>query len=316
MARLPGVLTFFLLLPGAALAHTKWVVPAEAERLPQFYQSEPTAALLLGLAAACVAWAGWLLQRRYQGHPLLRRWRDRLIPYFRYHPLVLRLLLGTGLLLLAASGEAFAPELKLPYSHPVIWLEALAGLAFLTGFGIPWAAMLVGLLWLGGVADVGLRELADYFLFTVAGWYLAVLTPGAPRHFSQWEKRSAFRLLRFAVGLTIFWLGLEKWTEPGLTTAIMEAYHLPTPGISPLLFAGVAGAVEMLLGMLIVLDVGTRPVALLLGLAFLATVPIFGPAEVIGHLIFYGHIFGFVTAPDTESGWPPEATAGGPPHAQ
>lgn len=301
--RLAGSVLALLLLPAAALAHTKWVLPPHAADLPKFYQSHPFhAALLAVLAGASIALAA-AVDRRLSGHPILLRWRTALVKGFTYHTTVLRLLLGGGLLLLAINGEAFAPELRLPYSHPVIWLEALAGLAFISGIGIPWAAALVGVLWLGGVADVGLRELADYFLFTVAGWYLAVRTPGAPRHFSQWGRRAAFRLVRFAVGLTVFWLGLEKWTEPGWTAAIVEHYQIPALGMTPVLFAGVAGAVEMALGLLLVLDIGTRAVSILLATAFTLTVSIFGPAEIIGHLVFYGHIYGFVTAEDTEAGW-------------
>lgn len=292
-----------LLLPAVALAHTKWVLPPGTGDLPKFYHSHPMYAVLFALLGAASIALAALLHRRLRVHPLLQRWRSMLVRGFGYHTTVLRLLLGVGLLLLASNGEAFAPELRLPYTHPVIWLEALAGLAFVFGIGIPWAAALVGLLWLGGVADVGLRELADYFLFTVAGWYLAVRTPGAPRHFSQWDRRSAFRLVRFAVGLTIFWLGLEKWTEPGWTAAIVDHYHIPTMGMAAVLFAGLAGTVEMVLGLLLVLDIGTRAVSIALALAFTATVSIFGPAEIIGHLVFYGHIYGFVTAEETEAGW-------------
>jgi hypothetical protein len=129
--------------------------------------------------------------------------------------------------------------------------------------------------------------------------FLAILPPGANR----WGAAStdpatvgrAVLWLRVLVGTSLVVLAFtEKLARPELALAFLDRFPafnlLQTVGIpvSDLGFVRLAGAVELLFGLLLISGAMPQLVVLLAGIPFNATLFFLGTDELIGHLPIYG----------------------------
>ncbi len=282
-----------------AQAHERWFVEnADGGDWGYFFSALPLA-LTVAVVVAAVLWRAAALRLPT---PELRALR----PIARLAPWVPRLVaihLGVTLLALAATGSFLAPSLPLEeFARGVATTMALAegalGVWFISGVRLRPAA--AGLAVLGPVAllaagPVAMLETA--VLVGVAG-VVAVLPPGADRHgaVAADPQRVAWAVLALRVGAATSLITLafsEKFTNPELAERTLHAYPqlnvLATVGlpVSDHAFIAVAGAVELLFGLLVLSGALPQVAVLVAAVPFNATLLLFGQTELIGHLPVY-----------------------------
>ncbi|MEJ7795750.1 MAG: hypothetical protein WKF50_09370, partial [Nocardioides sp.] len=182
----------------------------------------------------------------------------------------------------------------------LLLLEAAVGVWLVSGYRVRPAAALV--LALGPVlavvatSPVTLLECAN--LAAVAA-FLVVVPPGADRnglaeptdHALRWGLFS----MRVGVGVALIALAFtEKFTHPALAQQTLQDYPalnvfalvgIPVPDLS---FVAVAGAIELLFGLLMISGALPQVAVLVAAVPFNATLLIFGQTELVGHLPVYG----------------------------
>ncbi len=260
---------------------------------------EPASLLLIsGAVAVAVTWR--LVARRLPS-PELRFLRPlgRLSPYV---PRLLAIHAGVSLLAQAARGTYLAPSLDLPSSpwgSAVAIAEGVLGVWLVTGYRIrpaAWALVASGPLGVPGYGVVPILERVD--LLGVA-LFLALLppedTPGGAVAAGPERVHTPLFALRLAAGGALIILAFtEKLARPDLALALLDRYPafnvLQTLGIpiDDLAFVRIAGAVELLFGLLIVSGALPQVTVIAAGIPFNATLFFLGTEELIGHLPVYG----------------------------
>ena len=286
------------LLPSALPTHETWFEETPATRDWGFLVSPLTLLLVATVVAVTVVWR--LVARRLPS-PELRA----LSPLGRLTPWVPRLLgihLGVSLLALAATGSFVTPaidDLAGPSGTALLLLEGGLGVWLVTGYRLRPAAVVV--LALGPVlavvgSPVMLLECAN--LAAVAAFLVAV-PPGADRHGATTPSAASLRrgllAMRLGVGLALIALAFtEKLTHPALALETLEHYPalnvfslagVPMPDEA---FVAVAGAVELLFGLLVISGAMPQVAVLVAAVPFNATLVLFGQTELVGHLPVYG----------------------------
>jgi len=227
----------------------------------------------------------------------------RLGPLARLLPWIPRLLavhLGASLLLLAFGRAVLDPGIVVGSGFGQTLLlvpEALAGLLFITGIGVPLAAYAVVaagpvLLVLSGPQSL----LTCLVLLGIAG-FLIILPPqpelGGRARLDGPHLRPALLLLRLGTAGSLLTLAVvEKLANPDMAKAIIAqepVLNLLAPiGISAGDFAVVAGCTEVLFALLVLSGALPQVVALVAAVPFTASLLVFGGTELIGHLPVYG----------------------------
>lgn len=281
------------------LAHEKWFVDASLYPTDWSFALRPlTLALLAAVVTVTVLW-------RVAAHRLptpelgLLRPLGRLTPYL---PRLLAIHLGVSLLALSARGYFLSADLPLrdlPAGGAIGLLQGALGVWFITGIRLRPAAL--GLIVLGPVAlaaqgPVSLLEAAD--LLGVAG-FLAILPPttrpyGAADPTPE-QLRGALFALKAGVATALLTLAFsEKLANPAMARATLAAYPeldvfaLVGLDVSPTVFVAIAGAVEVLFGLLVLSGALPQVAVLVAAVPFNATLLVFGGTELLGHLPVYG----------------------------
>ena len=207
-----------------------------------------------------------------------------------------------SLLAQAARGTFLAPSLDLPSDTVGVSVriaEGVLGVWLVSGFRVRGAAFAVVLAGpLGAVAYGAVPILERLDLLGIAV-FLAILPPGADRwgaaSTDAGTVRQAVLWLRILVGGSLVVLAFtEKLARPELALAFLDRFPafnlLQTLGIpvSDLAFVRIAGAVELLFGLLLISGTMPQLVVLLAGIPFNATLFFLGTDELIGHLPIYG----------------------------
>ena len=280
------------------LAHETWFTSARPPIDWSFAGSAPS---LLVIAAAVALAGAWRAVARWAPRPVI----VALEPLGRIAPWVPRLLAihaGVSLLAQAARGTFLAPSLDLPSDALGVGVriaEGVLGVWLVSGFRVRGAAFAVVLAGpLGAVAYGAVPILERLDLLGIAV-FLAILPPGADRwgaaSTDAGTVRQAVLWLRVLVGGSLVVLAFtEKLARPELALAFLDRFPafnlLQTLGIpvSDLAFVRIAGAVELLFGLLLISGTMPQLVVLLAGIPFSATLFFLGTDELIGHLPIYG----------------------------
>jgi hypothetical protein len=290
-----------LLLPAPAYAHEKWFVP-EPGTYPTdwaFAIRPITLALILAVVAVTVVWR--LVAVRFLPVPELRvlaRVGD-LVPYV---PRLLGIHLGVSLLVAAVSGHFLTHDLdvaQLGVGPILLLVEGALGVWFITGVRLQSAAILLavtGPLALLMTGPVGLLSAMDLLGVAV---FLAFVPP-SDAAFGRVEPdpaalRRGLLALRLGAGGALITLAFaEKLANPALARETVRMFpqldvfalvgiHLPTDT-----FVAVAGATELLFGLLVISGALPQVAVLVAGIPFNATLLLFGQTELFGHLPVYG----------------------------
>ena len=308
------------------VAHERWFVANTDGKDWGFLFSPLPLALVAAVVAVAVVWR-WVAFRLPSPELSLLRPLGRLAPYV---PRLLAVHLGVSLLGLAATGDFLAhslPVSSVPGGNAAALLEGALGVWFITGVRLQPAAVILaclGPLALLGAGPVAVLETAH--LLGVAA-FLAVLPP-SDSTFGRVDAdparlRVALLLLRLGAAVALITLAFsEKLTNPDLARATLESY--PALDVFALVgldvptdtFIAVAGAVELLFGLLVLSGALPQVVVLVAAVPFNATLLLFGQTELIGHLPVFGiflalMVYGSepVTAPAVR--WRPGRSADG-----
>ncbi len=280
------------------LAHEAWFTNARPPYDWSFTFRPATLGLIFAAIAVALAWR--LAARRLPAPEVgLLRPLGRLAPWV---PRLLALHAGVSLLAQAARGTYLAPSLELPHNgfgSAVAIGEGVVGVWLIAGFRIrPAAALLVaaGPLGMPCYGVVPILERVD--LLGVA-LFLVMLppeeTPGGAVRATTERAARALLALRVMVGGSLIVLAFsEKLARPGLAIAFLDRYPafniLKVLGfhVSDATFIRLAGAVELLFGLLIVSGALPQVAVVVAGIPFNATLFFLGAKELIGHLPIYG----------------------------
>jgi hypothetical protein len=280
------------------VGHEAWFTEARPPFDWSFALSAPSLALIGGAVAVAALWrvaAGRLPSPELS----FLRPLGRLAPWI---PRLLAIHAGVSLLAQASRGTYLAPSLALP-SNP--WGSVLAiaegaiGVWLITGFRVRGAAALLVLAGPLGMPGYGVVPILERMDLLGIALFLAILppedTPGGAVEAGPETVARGLLALRLLVGGALVVLAFtEKLARPELAHAFLDEYPafnvLQAIGLSvgDTLFIRVAGAVELLFGLLLISGAMPQLAVIVAGIPFNATLFFLGTEELIGHLPIYG----------------------------
>lgn len=289
-----------VLLSGAApaSAHERWFVENTDGNDWGFFFSPLPLALTVAVVVTTVLW-------RVVAHrlptPELRVLRPLggLVPYV---PRLLAVHLGVALLALAVSGRFLSHSLPVedvPGGSAAELVEAALGVWLITGVRLRPAALglaALGPLALAAAGPVALLETAALLGIAV---FLAIVPP-SDGTFGKVEAephrlRAALLTLRVAVAVSLITLAFsEKFTNPQLARRALGEYPSLDVfawlglDVSAETFTAIAGATELLFGLLVLSGALPQVAVLVAAVPFNLTLLLFGQTELVGHLPVYG----------------------------
>ena len=280
------------------LAHEAWFTDSRPPYDWSFFLQWQTLVLAIGAALVTAAWrmVGSRLPKP-ELEPL--RFLGRLSPWV---PRLLAVHAGVSLLAQAARGTYLAPSLELPdsgFGTLLAVVEGLLGVWLISGFRVRAAAALLvaaGPLGMIGYGIVPILERVDLLGIAL---FLAFVPPGEDRggavEPSPRPLGVAIFGMRTLLGLALIVLAFtEKLARPALALAFLQQFPafnvLDQVGlhVSDLTFIRVAGAIELLFGLLVISGSIPQAVVIVAGIPFNATLFFLGADELIGHLPLYG----------------------------
>lgn len=318
----------FAVMADPALAHVKWFFQSEATgslRWDLFFRPVPLAfvgGMLLATLAAAILW-----RRRGQsyvpGPEALGATDERRSLLYGLVPLILGIHIAVPLLVNGVQGTLFSPDNALPGIWGNFLGLAEAGVAlslFYGGLTRPAAVVLAGL-WLNGVFLIGLEPMLENVMFLGFAAFFFFVGRGPisidrllfPRlEPSAALARHAVPAVRIGVGLSFVFVAFtEKFANLPLAAGFLQESGLnfmPALGIpvSNEVFAMLAGSVELVVGLWLVLGVFVREIVIIAWFPTNLTLTLFQWEELIGHLPIYGAMAVLLvwgTGPDNLSLW-------------
>jgi hypothetical protein len=296
-----GAAVALLAAASPAPAHEKWFVddPGTYPTDWSFVLRPVTLGLIVAAALVTALWR--YVAVRFASTPELRplTFLGRLVPYV---PRLLAIHLGVSLLAAAVSGHFLTHDLKVgqvSWGAGLLLVEGALGIWFITGVRLRPAAValaVVGPLALLLTGPVGLLSAMDLLGVAV---FLAFVPP-SDGTFGRVEPdaatlRRALLGLRLGAGGALITLAFaEKLANPALARETLRLFpqldvfalvgiHVPVDT-----FVAIAGAIELLFGLLVISGALPQVAVLVAGIPFNATLLLFGGTELLGHLPVYG----------------------------
>ena len=317
-------------LPGALLVpalptHERWFVESQQAGDWSFFLSPLPLVLTAAVVVVTVAWRAIALRVDRPELPVLRP-LGRLVPWV---PRLLGIHLGVALLALAATGAFITPSndhLTGVGGNALLLVEAGLGVWLVTGWQLRTAAALVLGLAPALALVAGLTALGECANLAAVAAFLVVVPPGpdayGAAHPSQAHLRWALLWLRLGVGAALIVLAFsEKLTNPAMAIDTLEHYPaldvfaLVGVHVSPETFVAIAGATELLFGLLVISGAFPQVAVLVAMVPFNATLLLFGQTEMVGHLPVYGVFLALLVYGSSEETfravrWLPRRSAG------
>lgn len=280
------------------LAHTAWFTEERPEFEFAFLLEPASLALVVAAIALALAWR-WASSRLPRPELPFLRVLGGLAPWI---PRILGIHAGVSLIAQAYGGTYLAPGLDLPQGTVGTLLaivEGVLGVWLVSGFRIrSAAAMLVAAGPLGLLAYEPVAILERIDLLGIA-LFLVLVPPGADRHGAvdiQPDRLAMpLFLMRASAGSALVVLsGTEKLIRPEIGLALIDRYPILNVAaavgidIPDVEFIRVAGAIELLFGLLLISGALPQIAVIVAGIPFNATLFFFGASELIGHLPTYG----------------------------
>lgn len=223
-----------------------------------------------------------------------------------YLPFVMRMHLGVSLVGLLSLGFYLSPTMDLTWNVASIVLGAVmltVAVLMFAGFHTKIAAWLliaagpIGIVeysFLDVIQRFDLFGVAVFLLITGSGRWSADDEAGRAKEFTTEIVAKSAWALRMVIGLTLIIVAFnEKLAQPDLALKFLEEYpHFNVfaelgLGTSDLEFTRIAGAIEILFGLLIISGALPQIGVLIIGIPFNLTLFFFGDVELIGHLPIY-----------------------------
>ena len=281
-------------------AHETWFGP-DAFPTDWAFAAQTLTLVLLG-AAVALTFAVRLIAARFPGVDV--GWLGRWAPFM---PFAVRIHLAVSLIGLLSLGFFLSPAMDLQADATGILLGAVmavSAIGMATGFHARWAAGLLLAAGPLGMSEFGfwavaqridLVGLALFVVFAGAGRWSADHELGRTADPSPVAAAQAVWSLKVAAGLALIVVAFaEKLAVPGMAVHFLAEhpeFNLAQQlglGWSDLEFARVAGAIEVLFGLLVISGALSQACVLIAGIPFNATLWFFGTTELVGHLPVYG----------------------------
>lgn len=277
-----------------SLAHVKWFVDAneypDIDLLPDGLLLLAVSIIVLGLITA------YYLDLGSRG---LMKKLDRYTQNWRgWLPLLVGLPVGISLIIASFDGYLIAPNIT-DVSSLWILLQFLIGLSWLLGLGVRYTSLLALLLYIplslhGFVSPLEHLEILGTAVFLAAfgrGPWSLDRAFGIDRKL-DYEQTRAGDLYRISIGASLVTLALsEKLLAYGLAKDFLADHNwnfLAWAGASDETFIAVIGSLELLFGLLVILNLATRWVVLAILATMTITAALLGISEVYGHLFAVG----------------------------
>jgi hypothetical protein len=310
-------------MPPIPFAHEAWFGPDSFPSDWGFTTQTLTLALLA--AAVAVTLAVRVLARYFPGVDV--GWLGRCAPFM---PFAVRLHLAVSLVGLLSLGYYLSPAMDLQANVTGILLGAVmavVAIGMATGYHARWAAGLLlaagplGMLEFGFmpvIQRLDLVGLAIFIVLTGAGRWSADHELGRTTDPSRAAAGQAVWALKVCTGLTLVVVAFaEKLAVPGMALDFL-AHHQEFNvarqvglGWSDLEFTRVAGAIEVLFGLLLISGAMSQAAVVIAGIPFNATLWFFGTTELVGHMPVYAAMLALLVygsdpalRPATSSLWP------------
>lgn len=287
-------------MPALPFAHEAWFGP---DTFPSDwgFAAETLTLVLLGAAVAITVGVR-VLARRFPGVDV--GWLARCAPFM---PFAVRIHLAVSLIGLLSLGFYLSPAMDLHADVTGILLGAvmaIVAIGMATGFHARSAAALLVVAGPLGIAEFGFLAvlqridmvgLALFVLFTGAGRWSADHELGRTADPSPAAAGQAVWALKVCAGVALVVVAFaEKLAVPAMALDFLT--HHPQFNLaqqlgldwSDLEFARVAGAIEVLFGLLVISGALSQACVLIAGIPFNATLWFFGTTELVGHLPVYG----------------------------
>lgn len=308
-----------LFVPLTAFAHEKWFVseiPA-GSGVPAFF-TEWSGIKMWMIAGAVGAFAiACLIHNALSGKRIEKNARSFFASYKGWVAPIMRGSLGLLLVGAAYDRVFMAPDLSLQglpgmLGQALVYVQLLIGLLLALGIVVRFASLLGIIVLAISFMYFPLYSLMSYVAFLGLFLYLAMLGdaslpnthrlklfPGLQKlvHAQHWEPY-ALPLLRIIFGICFISEGVYfKVIEPRYTLELVQQYGLNfmpmlgMTGFSDAMFVFSAGLTEVLLGVLLLVGILPRLVALFIMGMFTLTTFIFGMPEILGHLPLYAGLF-------------------------
>jgi uncharacterized membrane protein YphA (DoxX/SURF4 family) len=290
-------------LPLAALtpvlpSHERWFVESQSAGDWSFFFSPLPLVLTGAVVAVTILWRVLALQVDRPELAFLAP-LGRLVPWV---PRLLGIHLGVALLALAATGAFITPSndhLEGAGGTTLLLVEAGLGIWLVTGINLRPAAGFVLALGPALALVAGPTALGESANLAAVAAFLLVVPPGPDAHGaahpSKAQLRLALLLLRLGVGTALIVLAFsEKLTNPAMAIDTLErfpaldVFSLVGIQVSPETFVAIAGAIELLFGLLVISGAFPQVAVLVAMVPFNATLVLFGQTEMVGHLPVYG----------------------------
>jgi len=281
-------------------AHETWFGP-DVFPTDWAFAAQTLTLVLLG-AAVAVTLAVRLIAVRFPGVDV--GWLGRCAPFM---PFAVRMHLAVSLIGLLSLGFFLSPAMDLHANAAGILLGAVmavSAIGMATGFHARWAAGLLLAAGPLGMSEFGfwavaqrvdLVGLALFVVFAGAGRWSADHELGRTADPSPVATAQAVWSLKVAAGLALIVVAFaEKLAVPDMAVHFLAEhpdFNLAQQlglGWSDLEFARVAGAIEVLFGLLVISGALSQACVLIAGIPFNATLWFFGTTELVGHLPVYG----------------------------
>ncbi len=302
-------LTMLFAAASQASAHEKWFHETENYGLRWDLFFRPLPLVLFGAVLLVTLAAGLWWRRRGRGFvPGPKNFGTTAVrrsALYGLIPAILGIHVAVPLLVSGVNGELFTPNNKLPG----VWMYALGlaqtGIALAIFYGglTRLAAIALALLWFAGIFLVGLEPMLEssMYLGFAAFFFLAGRGPISidrlilPRLESSAQlMEKAIPALRAGLGLSLIVVAFtEKFANIPLASAFLERYPLNFTSalgipMSNETFILCAGAVELLVGLWILLGIFPREIILIAWIPINLTLTVFNWTELVGHLPIYG----------------------------
>ncbi len=297
--------------PPLAHAHVRYVLnQTEVERASSGSALAPNTEffglVMLGLLLAIVAFQ--FVGLRLAGGNLAGRVEAYLLSAEEHVPFIIRILVGSFLLLSGLSGRLLSPELGFELgtlTTPISILQAVTGILLVLGLLTKIGGLLLAAIVAVAFGVLGAHGLDQFVLLGVAimlffegglRYGLDSLTVAKVERLRRMGdilmryKSLSMPALRLSLGVNLIWLALtEKLLAPDLTEAAVLKYNVPVfPDLH--LFVIFFGFLEALLGAHYLLGVFNRLISAIYLLLLISAIFLFG--ETVNHL----HLFAVAIA--------------------
>ena len=298
-----------LLAPPPAVAHEKWFHEAGNYELRWDLLWRPLPLALIAAVVLLTFLAAWLWRRRGRRGflPSLEQLGsppDRRLLLYGILPAFLGLHVSIPLLVSGIEGTLLTPNnaLSVPWTYAFGVAQIAISLSLFYGLLTRWAGLLLAALWMGGVVLLGPERMLEssVYLGVAAFFFLCGRGPFSVDRLLTPRLEPSARLMAFGLPALRVGLGLslivvaftEKLANIPLSLDFLAHYQVNFTSalgmpLSDETFTLCAGAVELLVGLWVLLNVFCREVVLIAWFPLNLTLTVFGWPELVDHLPLY-----------------------------